>query len=44
MEQPTTCQICRRKVAKFTCKNCGANACENCYDKKLGICITCMPR
>lgn len=34
------CHICG-KVADRTCKMCGRPACDEHYDPKLGICISC---
>jgi hypothetical protein len=35
------CQICNMKMARYSCKMCGAPVCEDDYDKESGLCIAC---
>lgn len=35
------CDICQKKIAKHTCKNCGRRVCDDHYDAKSGWCTSC---
>ena len=44
MERIKMCAICGMKIAKYTCMNCGAFVCEDCFDKRKMLCINCARR
>jgi hypothetical protein len=35
------CQICKSKIAKYSCAACGNYVCEVCFDKNKMICNNC---
>jgi len=35
------CGVCGINIGKYVCIMCGKLVCENCYDKKKGLCISC---
>lgn len=41
MEIRQQCDICKQRLAMYSCGLCGANVCEADYDKKTGLCVNC---
>ncbi|MDE1870878.1 MAG: hypothetical protein KGI06_01415 [Candidatus Micrarchaeota archaeon] len=41
MRRTSLCHICG-KLAGNTCSLCGKGACDKDYDKKTGLCASCM--
>lgn len=41
MQIQIQCQICGKKLAKYACAVCGAQVCEDCFDKASGKCLNC---
>ncbi len=41
MQRLVSCKICSLAIAKYSCRKCGATVCESCYDKGLGLCLSC---
>ena len=37
----TLCEICETNIATHTCRICGANVCDNCFDKENNVCKVC---
>ncbi|MFA5887583.1 MAG: B-box zinc finger protein [Candidatus Nanoarchaeia archaeon] len=44
MERLMTCNICGKKLGKFTCMKCGRLVCEDCFDVSKGLCKGCISR
>lgn len=36
------CEICNLKIAKYICKLCGKNVCEDHYNKDKKVCTDCF--
>lgn len=41
MERPMPCHICGQDIGRFICRVCGANVCEDCFNKEKRICARC---
>jgi len=43
MKTPIKCQICKKRIAKYECNNCGLLHCEKCADINVTQCADCIP-
>jgi len=41
MKIRTECQICGQALAKYTCRMCGKQVCESCYNRAAQACVPC---
>ncbi|MFH1455504.1 MAG: hypothetical protein ABIF40_00975 [archaeon] len=41
MEHIEQCAICKKRLARYACRQCGLSVCKDCYDEEKGICLNC---